>query len=112
MPRENPAATPGYPLPNRLLNLLRPQRIVIRVALISSALIIISLGLFVLVTIPYQRTAILDAMKSEARSTVTSIDQVTASAIITEDFGTVVEHCLRVVQSTWWLPEMTAFRWS
>jgi PAS domain S-box-containing protein len=100
MPRENPAATPGYPLRNRLLNLLRPQRIVIRVALISSALIIISLGLFVLVTIPYQRTAILDAMKSEARSTVTSIDQVTASAIITEDFGTVVEHCLRVVQES------------
>jgi PAS domain S-box-containing protein len=100
MPLENPALHPGHPLRNRLLNLLRPQRIVIRVALISSALIIISLGLFVLATIPYQRTAILDAMKSEARSTVTSIDQVTASAIITEDFGTVVEHCLRVVQES------------
>jgi PAS domain S-box-containing protein len=97
MPPDTPAAKPGKPMRNRLLNLLRPQRIVIRVALISSALIIISLGLFILATIPYQRTAILDAMKSEARSTVTSIDQVTASAIITEDFGTVVEHCLRVV---------------
>ncbi|MRR06454.1 MAG: PAS domain S-box protein, partial [Deltaproteobacteria bacterium] len=84
----------------RLLSLLKPQRIVIRVALISSTLIIISLGLFILATIPYQRTAILDAMKSEAKSTVTSIDQVTASAIITEDFGTVVEHCLRVVQES------------
>jgi len=78
----------------------RTQRIVIRVALISSTLIIITLGLFVLFTIPFQRTAILDAMKSEARSTVTSIDQVTASAIITEDFGSVVEHCLRVVKES------------
>jgi PAS domain S-box-containing protein len=83
-----------------LPGIFRPQRIVVRVALISSALIIISLGLFVLATIPFQRTAILDAMKSEAKSTVTSIDQVTASAIITEDFGTVVEHCLRVVQES------------
>ena len=100
MPKVIPDKRTGQPLRNQLLNLLRPQRIVIRVALISSALIIISLGLFVLATIPYQRTAILDAMESEAKSTVTSIDQVTATAIITEDFGTVVEHCLRVVQES------------
>ncbi|HET6419022.1 MAG TPA: response regulator [Geobacteraceae bacterium] len=80
--------------------ILWPKRIVLRVAIISSALVVITLGLFVLVTIPYQRTAILDAMESEAKSTVTSIDQVTASAIITEDFGTVVEHCLRVVKDS------------
>ncbi len=77
-----------------------PKRIVFRVAIISSSLIAITLGLFVMVTMPYQRTAILDAMASEAKSTVTSIDQVTASAIITEDFGTVVEHCLRVVKDS------------
>jgi two-component system, sensor histidine kinase len=100
MPKGIPDRNPGQPLRNQLLNLLRPQRIVMRVALISSAMIIISLGLFVLATIPYQRTAILDAMESEAKSTVTSIDQVTATAIITEDFGTVVEHCLRVVQES------------
>jgi two-component system, sensor histidine kinase len=100
MPKGIPVKNPGQPLRKQLLNLMRPQRIVIRVALISSALIIISLGLFVLATIPYQRTAILDAMESEAKSTVTSIDQVTATAIITEDFGTVVEHCLRVVQES------------
>jgi len=80
--------------------ILWPKKIVLRVAIISSALVVITLGLFVLVTIPYQRTAILDAMESEAKSTVTSIDQVTASAIITEDFGTVVEHCLRVVKDS------------
>jgi signal transduction histidine kinase len=77
-----------------------PRRIALRVAMISSTLVIITLGLFVLATIPYQRTAILDAMESEAKSTVASIDQVTASAIITEDFGTVVEHCLRVVKES------------
>jgi len=77
-----------------------PNSILLRVAIISSLLIVITLGLFILATIPFQRTAILDAMESEAKSTVTSIDQVTASAIITEDFGSVVEHCLRVVNDS------------
>jgi two-component system, sensor histidine kinase len=91
---------PGSTLLQKLAALLWPRRIVFRVALIFSALIIISLSMFVFATIPFQRTAILEAMNSEAKSTVTSIDQVTASAIITEDFGTVVEHCLRVVQES------------
>jgi PAS domain S-box-containing protein len=79
---------------------LLPKRIVLRVTIITSALIVVTLGLFAVATIPFQRTAILDAMESEAKSTVTSIDQVTASAIITEDFGTVVEHCMRVVRES------------
>jgi PAS domain S-box-containing protein len=79
---------------------LLPKRIVLRVTIITSALIVATLGLFAVATIPYQRTAILEAMESEAKSTVTSIDQVTASAIITEDFGTVVEHCMRVVRES------------
>ena len=83
-----------------LQRILWPDRIILRVAIITSALIIGTLGLFAISNIPYQRTAILDAMESEAKSTVTSIDQVTASAIITEDFGTVVEHCLRVVKES------------
>jgi len=100
MQTETPVGRPKQQERIRLLSFLKPHRIVIRVAMISSTLIIISLGLFVLATIPFQRTAILDAMESEAKSTVTSIDQVTASAIITEDFGSVVEHCLRVVQES------------
>ncbi|HEX9023797.1 MAG TPA: ATP-binding protein [Geobacteraceae bacterium] len=83
-----------------LLKTFWPKRIVLRVAIMTSALIVLTLGLFAAAAIPYQRTAILDAMKSEAKSTVTSIDQVTATAIITEDFGTVVEHCLRVVKES------------
>ena len=85
----------------RLLNKgFWPRQIVLRVTIITSALIVVTLGLFAAATIPFQRTAILDAMESEAKSTVTSIDQVTASAIITEDFGTVVEHCMRVVKES------------
>ena len=93
---ESIAAKQGRPLGG----FLRPKSIVLKLTIMSSALIVITLGLFVLITLPYQRKAILAAMASEARSTVTSIAQVTASAIITEDFGTVVEHCLKVVKES------------
>ena len=79
---------------------LWPKRIVARVTLILSVLIISTLGLFVLINLPSQRKAILEAMESEARSTVTSIGQVTSSAVISEDFATVIEHCMRVVKES------------
>lgn len=65
--------------------------------LLFSIMVALSLGLYIFVNLPFQRAAILDAMSSEARSTVTSIGQVTASAIIGEDYGAVIEHCLLVV---------------
>ncbi|WP_205747313.1 ATP-binding protein [Desulfopila sp. IMCC35006] len=77
-----------------------PRRILYRVVLMLSALIVITLGIFVLVNMPYQRKAVLEAMESEARSTVTSISQVTSSSVITEDFATVIEHCMLVVEES------------
>ncbi len=79
---------------------LWPKQIGARVTLIVSLLIIFTLALFVLINLPSQRTAILEAMKSEARSTVVSIAQVTSSAVISEDFATVIEHCLKVVNES------------
>jgi|GEM_PF-2362228 len=77
-----------------------PKRIVTRVTLVVSVLIVMTLGLFVLVNMPYQRTALLDAMTSEASSAVVSIGQVIAGAVISEDFATVIEHCVRVVKES------------
>ena len=79
---------------------LWPKRILARVTLFLSALIIFTLALFVLINMPSQRKAILEAMESEAKSTVVSIAQVTSSAVISEDFATVIEHCLRVVKES------------
>ncbi|HWR89398.1 MAG TPA: PAS domain S-box protein, partial [Dissulfurispiraceae bacterium] len=73
------------------------NRIAVRMAVLSSLLIIITLGLYVIINIPYQRKTVVEAMESEARNIVTSLDQVTATAIVTEDYGSVVEHCMRVV---------------
>ncbi len=77
-----------------------PRRILYRVVIMLSALIVITLGIFVFVNMPYQRKAVLEAMESEARSTVTSISQVTSSSVISEDFATVIEHCMLVVEES------------
>jgi len=79
---------------------LVPRQIAHRVAYITSLLIIVTLGAFVFVNLPYQRSAILQAMESEAKSTVTSIGQVTASSIVSEDFAAVIEHCMKVVKES------------
>ncbi len=79
---------------------LWPRRIATRMTLIVSVLIIITLALFVIINMPSQRKAILEAMKSEARTTATSIAQVTSASVIAEDFATVIEHCLRVVKES------------
>ncbi len=96
------AANNGFfaQLRRQIVRALWPKRIVARMTLILSALVIFTLTLFVLINMPSQRKAILEAMKSEARSTVVSIGQVTASSVISEDFATVIEHCLRVVKES------------
>jgi len=75
-----------------------PGRIALRTAILSWTLIIGTVGIFVFSSIPYQKKTIEAGMSSEAKSIATSIDQVTATAIITEDYGAVVEHCMRVVK--------------
>jgi PAS domain S-box-containing protein len=76
------------------------SRIYIRTAMLSWALVIGTLLIFASINIPYQKATIEESMISEARSIGASIDQVTATAIVSEDYGAVVEHCLRVVKES------------
>ncbi|MGO9106304.1 MAG: histidine kinase dimerization/phospho-acceptor domain-containing protein, partial [Dissulfurispiraceae bacterium] len=76
------------------------NRILLRTTMLSWLLIILTLGTYVVSTLSYQKKIIIDNMKSEARNIVTSIDQVAAGAVISEDYGTVIEHCMRVVKES------------
>ncbi len=79
---------------------LWPKKILLRATFVFSVTILLTLVIFTLVNMPFQRKTILNGMESEAGSIVTSISQVTASAIIIEDFGTVIEHCMMVVKES------------
>jgi signal transduction histidine kinase/CheY-like chemotaxis protein len=76
------------------------RSIAFRTAVLSWVVVIGTLGLYVISTLPYQKRMLVERMASEAHSIATSIDQVTASAVITEDYSAVVEHGMRVVQDS------------
>jgi PAS domain S-box-containing protein len=76
------------------------RSIAARTAGLSWSLVVATLGLYVAFTFPYQKRVILDNMRSEAQNVATSISQVTATAIITEDYSAAIDHCLKVVQES------------
>ncbi len=47
---------------------------------------------FAALTIPHQKEQLIDAMLSNGKVSFTSISQITASALIVEDYSTVVDH--------------------
>ncbi len=76
------------------------RSIAARTAGLSWLMVVLTLGLYVAFTFPYQKRVILDNMRSEAQNVATSISQVTATAIITEDYSAAIDHCLKVVQES------------
>ena len=76
------------------------KSILFRTTILAWFLIILSLALYIITIIPYQRTMVVDRMNSEAKDIANSIGQVTATAIITEDYSFAVDHCLKVLKGS------------
>ncbi|HMK55908.1 MAG TPA: ATP-binding protein, partial [Dissulfurispiraceae bacterium] len=76
------------------------NRILVRTAIVAWLLTVVTLIIYVSANLPYQKKALMEGMESEARNIVTSIEQVVASAVISEDYGSVVEHCMKVVKDS------------
>jgi PAS domain S-box-containing protein len=71
-----------------------------RLTILSWAMIVVTLAVFTLAMLPLQRMMVRERMTTEARDIITSISQVTASALITEDYSFIVEHCMRLVKES------------
>lgn len=76
------------------------RSISVNTALLVWGLIIFTLMIFIGGTIPFQRQILEDRMKSEANDIAGSIGQVTATAIINNDYGFTVEHCLKIIKQS------------
>jgi two-component system, sensor histidine kinase and response regulator len=101
-PSVEPSAAPAG---GRVHALLRRGRrlfrsMAFRTAALAWGMVVLSLAVFVLAALPYQKRMLMDRMVSEAHSIATSIDQVTAGAVVTEDFSAVVDHGMRVVRDS------------
>jgi PAS domain S-box-containing protein len=75
-------------------------RIFSRVALFSCLLVMVTVALYLALTLPFQRRVNTEHMRSDAESMAVSIAQVTATAIITEDYSAAIDHCTKVIQQS------------
>lgn len=81
-------------------NAFNYKSIYFRSAMLSWILIIFTVILFFFGIIPFQREASIKKMQSEGKDIATSIAQVTATAIISEDYSFAVEHCMKVIKGS------------
>jgi PAS domain S-box-containing protein len=74
------------------------KRILLRMTLLSWAVLVIALGAFILASIPYQRRVFVEQLKSQGESLASSVSQVGYSSIAMSDYSGIVNHCLEVIE--------------
>jgi len=79
---------------------LRPRKIYFKAAIYSWLLVIATMSLYLAFTFPYQKRIFIDNMGSEARNIAASISQATAAAIISEDYGSAIDRCMKVLSDS------------
>lgn len=83
----------------KLKEIIRQRKISIlfRTTLLSWGVILLTLTIYLLTNIPHQRALIFKSIQSLARVIATSIHQVTVTSILVEDYSTVIDHCIEIV---------------
>lgn len=81
------------PNPPRIL-----RSISFRISTMCWLVTLLTLALYVAVNLPQQKKELLDALKSKAQGLSSSLEDVTAGAALSEDYSTVVDHCLQVLK--------------
>ncbi|MCX6170476.1 MAG: ATP-binding protein [Ignavibacteriales bacterium] len=76
------------------------QKIVWRTTIWIWGLMLFTILIFVLYTIPFQKETLIDRMENESVDIGNSILHANNSALITEDYGTVVDHCTQLVNDS------------
>jgi signal transduction histidine kinase/CheY-like chemotaxis protein len=75
----------------------RMMGITLRTALLSWLVTIATLLIFVMVIIPVQKRTFLENLESKAHGVTVSLRDVAAGAVINEDYSTVVDHCVQML---------------
>ena len=83
----------------KTINILKKQSILVRTTLLCWLVIVITIAVFVMTFIPYQKQLIIDNMQSMAKVMATSIDQITKHSIVDEDYSSLVDHCMKILNN-------------
>ena len=79
------------------INKAKKGGILFRTAFLCWSLIAVIIIIFLIFIIPYTKNSLIKNMESNANIITTSIGQVTVLSIILEDYSSVVEHCINVL---------------
>lgn len=83
----------------KLEKIPRRRRIFLRTLLLSWLIIVFTVTIFVFAIIPYQKSQLRNEMKIQASVAFSSVSQIAENSIILEDYSTVVDHCLTLIQN-------------
>jgi two-component system, NtrC family, sensor kinase len=72
--------------------------IVPRTTLLSWLVTLMTLSIFVVFIVPMQKQTFLEILNSKALGIAVSLQDVTAGAVINEDFSSVVDHCSAMIK--------------
>ncbi len=72
--------------------------ILTKTALLAWLVTLVTLTIFLVVLLPDQRKVFLDNLRSKSLGIVASLRDVTASAVVTEDYSAVVDHCILLLK--------------
>ncbi|MCU0573587.1 MAG: response regulator [Syntrophobacteraceae bacterium] len=75
----------------------RPMGIMLRTALLSWLVAIVTLLIFVIVIIPEQKRTFLQNLESKAHGVTVSLRDVAAGAVVNEDYSSVVDYCVQML---------------
>jgi two-component system sensor histidine kinase/response regulator len=83
----------------KIINILKKQGIMVKITLLCWLVIVITITVFLMTFIPYQKQLIIGNMQSMAKVMATSIDQITKHSIVEEDYSSLVDHCMKILNN-------------
>ena len=72
--------------------------ITLRIALLAWLITLVTVVIFVVVIIPEQKRTFVENLESKANGVAVSIRDVATGAVVAEDYGDLVEHCLQILK--------------
>lgn len=72
--------------------------ITLRIALLAWLITVITLSIFVIITIPEEKQIFFDNLNSKANAVAVSLHDVATAAVVNEDYTSLVERCLQVLK--------------
>lgn len=76
------------------------KRLVVKISFLMWILILITVGTYVLFSVPFQKTLLIERMNNEAQDVASSFIHANASAIITDDYQLVVDYSVNMLKTS------------